>query len=66
MMISYSSLKGHPCHASHTLITEILKERLGFDGCVISDYEAIDMLKKPTTVSGPVATDLVDACAIAL
>ena len=66
VMISYSSLKGHPCHASHTLITEILKERLGFDGCVISDYEAIDMLKKPTTVSGPVATDLVDACAIAL
>lgn len=40
IMISYSSINGLRMHQSYDLITSILKEELGFNGFVISDYEA--------------------------
>lgn len=42
IMPSYSSWNGMKCTASHELLTEILKEELGFEGFLISDYNAID------------------------
>ncbi len=44
IMPSYSSWNGLKCSASKRLLTEILKDELGFEGFLISDYSAIDAL----------------------
>jgi len=44
IMPSYSSWHGEKCSGSHRLLTEILKDELGFEGFLISDYNAIDDL----------------------
>lgn len=41
IMPSYNTWNGVRCSASKRLLTEILKEELGFDGFLISDYNAI-------------------------
>ena len=46
IMPSYSSWNGVKCSASKRLLTEILKEELGFDGFLISDYSAISMIDR--------------------
>jgi len=46
IMPSYSSWNGVKCSASKRLLTEILKEELGFQGFVISDYSAIDQISR--------------------
>lgn len=44
IMPSYSSWNGEKSSGSKRLLTEILKNELGFDGFLISDYNAIDQL----------------------
>ncbi|MCW5966131.1 MAG: glycoside hydrolase family 3 protein, partial [Bryobacterales bacterium] len=44
IMPSYSSWNGEKCSGSRRLMTEILKQELGFEGFLISDYNAIDQL----------------------
>lgn len=44
IMPSYSSWNGVKCSGSKRLLTEILKDQLGFQGFLISDYAAIDAL----------------------
>jgi beta-glucosidase len=44
IMPSYSSWNGIKCSGSRRLMTEIVKEELGFEGFLISDYKAIDEL----------------------
>ena len=44
VMPAYHEMDGKPCHASKKLLTEILRDELGFDGYTISDFGAIDML----------------------
>ena len=46
IMPSYSSWNGLKCSASKRLLTEILKQELGFEGFLISDYRAIDQLHR--------------------
>jgi beta-glucosidase len=46
IMPSYSSWNGVKASASKRLLTEILKQELGFEGFLISDYNAIDQLDK--------------------
>lgn len=41
VMSAYSSLWGIPCPANHMLLTEILRERWGFKGYVVSDCDAV-------------------------
>jgi beta-glucosidase len=41
IMASYSSWQGLKMHAHRYLLTDVLKNRIGFDGFVISDYDAI-------------------------
>lgn len=45
IMPSYSSWNGVRCSASKRLLTEILKDELGFEGFLISDYNAIGQIK---------------------
>jgi beta-glucosidase len=44
VMVSLSSWNSVKCHGHHFLITELLKQELGFDGFVISDWDGIDYL----------------------
>ncbi|GBD25786.1 Beta-glucosidase BoGH3B [bacterium HR30] len=44
MMASYSSWNGAKVHGHRYLLTELLKNELGFEGFVVSDYLAIDQL----------------------
>jgi beta-glucosidase len=44
IMPSYNSWNGVKCSASKRLLTEILKQELGFEGFLISDYNAIDQI----------------------
>jgi beta-glucosidase len=44
IMPSYSSWNGEKCSGHKRLLTEILKEELGFQGFLISDYNAIDQV----------------------
>ncbi|KAA0031802.1 beta-glucosidase BoGH3B-like isoform X1 [Cucumis melo var. makuwa] len=47
VMASYSSWNGRPLHADHFLLTQILKNKLGFKGFVISDWQGLDRLSRP-------------------
>ncbi len=44
VMVSYGSWGGLRMHAHRTLITDVLKEELGFEGFVVSDWAAIDQI----------------------
>jgi len=46
IMPSYSSWNGVKSSASKHLLTEILKQELGFQGFLISDYNAIDQMTR--------------------
>ncbi len=46
IMNAYHELDGIPCGSSRELLTEILRDEWGFDGTVVSDYFAINMLKE--------------------
>src|SRR5439155_6947105 len=42
VMASYNSWRGIKVHGHRYLLTDVLKERLGFDGLVVSDWDGID------------------------
>jgi len=44
IMPSYSSWNGQKCSSHTYLLTQVLKEELGFEGFLISDYRAINQL----------------------
>jgi beta-glucosidase len=56
IMPSYSSWNGVKCSANKYLLTDVLKNELGFKGFLISDFNAVDQL----------ATDYKDAVEIAI
>lgn len=47
IMVSYSSWNGVKMHANSDLITGFLKQNLGFQGLVISDWKGIDKITYP-------------------
>ncbi len=44
IMAAYNEIDGIPCHANYKLLTEILREEMGFTGFIMSDGVAIDQL----------------------
>src|SRR5437667_316919 len=44
IMNSYASVDGLPCAGSPAVLTELLREELGFAGLVAADYSSILML----------------------
>lgn len=44
VMNAYPELDGEVVAASRRILTDLLRDTLGFDGLVVSDYEAIDMI----------------------
>jgi beta-glucosidase len=61
-MANSGAVNGVPVHASHELLTDTLRGRLGFEGVVVSDWE--DIIKLVTVHH--VATDYQDAIAQAV
>jgi beta-glucosidase len=63
IMPSYSSWNGTKMSAQKYLLTDVLKKELGFEGFVISDYNAIDKLgpdyKKDVEISVNAGMDMV-------
>ncbi|HET6480720.1 MAG TPA: glycoside hydrolase family 3 N-terminal domain-containing protein [Actinoplanes sp.] len=57
VMNSYSDIDGLPAVADRWLFTELLRDRWGFTGTVVSDYWAVPFLAS----THHVATDMVDA-----
>jgi beta-xylosidase len=41
VMATYSEYEGVPVHASRAILTDLLRDRLGFTGTVVSDYNGI-------------------------
>lgn len=46
VMASFNSWNGDKCHGHRNLITEVLKNQLGFAGFVISDWDGVDYLSE--------------------
>jgi beta-glucosidase len=46
VMASYSSWNGVKMHDNHYLLTDVLKNELGFTGFVVSDWQAIDQIDR--------------------
>ena len=46
VMSSFNEISGEPTTSSHYLLTEVLRDELGFDGFVVSDYNSVLQLKK--------------------
>ena len=62
VMNSYAEVDGVPVAADRTLLTDLLRDRLGFDGTVVADYFSIAFLE----VMHGVARDRGEAAAMAL
>ncbi|GAA4994446.1 glycoside hydrolase family 3 N-terminal domain-containing protein [Yinghuangia aomiensis] len=52
VMNSYNEIDGIPAAADHWLLTEFLRGALGFDGVVVSDYDAVNMLRTAHRTAG--------------
>jgi beta-glucosidase len=44
IMVNSSDVNGVPVHASHQILTDLLRTELGFDGIVVSDWADVDRL----------------------
>jgi beta-glucosidase len=44
VMPAYHDIDGEACHASRFLLTEVLRERWGFEGLVVADYIGVSLL----------------------
>ncbi|XP_010535412.1 PREDICTED: uncharacterized protein LOC104810727 isoform X2 [Tarenaya hassleriana] len=47
VMASYSSWNGDKMHTHHFLLTQVLKNKLGFKGILVSDWEALHRITDP-------------------
>nr|AIA91110.1 Glyco_hydro_3 [uncultured Cellvibrio sp.] len=55
VMASFSSWNGEKHHGNHYLLTDILKERMGFDGLVVGDWNGHGQVPGCTNDSCPQA-----------
>ena len=62
IMNAYPELDGEVVAASHAILTDLLRGELGFEGLVVSDYEAIPMIQNYHRV----APDKASAAVLAL
>jgi beta-glucosidase len=52
VMVNSGSVNGVPVHASHALLTDVLRGKLGFKGVVVSDWQDIENLQTKYHVAG--------------
>jgi beta-glucosidase len=46
VMASFNSWNGDKCHGHKQLLTDVLKQEMGFEGFIISDWDGIDYLSE--------------------
>jgi beta-glucosidase len=51
IMNSYSSVDGIPCAGDRSILTDLLRDELGFDGVVVADYYSVNLLMTHHRVS---------------
>ena len=61
LMSAFNDISGVPASANHYTLTEILRERWGFDGLMVSDWDAVKQL-----INQGYCADLKEASATAL
>lgn len=61
VMPAYHDIDNEPCHASHYLLTDVLRDQWGFDGLVVADYVGVSLLFQHHGI----AADAAEAAAIA-
>ena len=61
VMPAYHDIDNDPCHASRLLLTELLREKWGFDGLIVADYAGVTLL----ATHHAVAKDKAEAAALA-
>jgi beta-glucosidase len=44
VMAAHNEVNGVPCHGNHYLLTEVLRDELGFDGFIVSDWTDVARL----------------------
>lgn len=44
VMPAYHDIDNEPCHSSHHLLTQVLREQWGFDGLIVADYVGVSLL----------------------
>ncbi|TVR18905.1 MAG: hypothetical protein EA396_12955 [Anaerolineaceae bacterium] len=57
IMVSYTSWDDLPMHAQEYLIQDVLRDELGFDGFIVSDWGAIDIISPDYYTSVVVSTN---------
>ena len=57
IMASFSSWQGAKVHGHHGLLTEVLKDRMHFDGLVVGDWNAHGQVAGCSTVNCPAAVN---------
>ncbi len=57
VMASFNSWNGDKIHGNKTLLTDVLKDQMGFDGFVISDWDGVGQVEGCTTESCPQAVN---------
>jgi beta-glucosidase len=62
LMPSYNEIDGIPSHANRWMLRDVLREEWGFDGVIVSDWQAVSQL----AVRHHVAADAADAARQAL
>lgn len=55
VMPAYHDIDGEPVHASHHLLTEILRKDWGFDGLIVADYIGINLLHQHHRITADAA-----------
>lgn len=67
VMASYNEVNGVPSHANRWLLREVLREEWGFEGFVVSDYNAVwELSDRPETHGHFVAANRKEAAALAI
>ena len=56
IMVSYSSYRGTPMTAAKTWLTDVLKGEFGFQGFLVSDWDAVERMTSVTNYSDQVQT----------
>ncbi len=66
VMPAYHEIDGVPCHANKWLLKNVLRGEWGFDGLVVSDYNALRQLHARDDLGHNVAASFMDAAKIGL
>ena len=46
VMAAFNEVDGLPCHINPWILTDVLRNRIGFKGLVIGDYQGIDLVRQ--------------------